>query len=382
MRNPRPVEAVAGLALLVGTDLLESDRIHLGIAAVWNERRHAADRVSTAAMTGCDQQLGVCTHERRGHRHLVAVGEHEIGPAAAEELDHAEQVVPPTGIESGRVVAQFVQNLFHLEGGRDCLDEDGGADGAVGHTARTLREPEDVVPQSRFEVALHLWQVVVRPAASFEERLGVVEEVEAEVHERRNGRSPAEAEVRLIEVPPPWSHDHGRESAVSGESVRLAIDRGEVQRFTRSVFETDLARDHVGPARRVRVLEVSEPHPCAGVERVDGHFWIGRPGDLHAPIPECERSLCHGPLCSTDFRGLIKKSKRAACRDSRASGLPCLECGVSPRSEVGVQLSDECESLLRENLVGAIHGTQVQIGKVRRGHYYLSRQQRAQRASS
>ena len=48
-----------------------------------------------------------------------------------ELLDDAEDVVPAAGVEAGRVVAQLVEDLVHLERGEDRLDQDGRPDRAV-----------------------------------------------------------------------------------------------------------------------------------------------------------------------------------------------------------------------------------------------------------
>ena len=48
---------------------------------------------------------------------------------------------------------------------------------------RVLGEREDVIPQARFEVILEFRQVEVRTAASRDELLRIVEEVEPEVDE-------------------------------------------------------------------------------------------------------------------------------------------------------------------------------------------------------
>ena len=86
MRDPRAVEALARLALLVGAHLLERDAVELGVAARRDERGHAADRVRAAAVARLHEQLGVRAHERHGHRHLAAVRQHELG-AVPERLD-------------------------------------------------------------------------------------------------------------------------------------------------------------------------------------------------------------------------------------------------------------------------------------------------------
>jgi hypothetical protein len=49
------------------------------------------------------------------------------------------------------VVAQLEEDLLHLEGGEDRLDEDGGLDRARREVELALREVEDVVPEARLE---------------------------------------------------------------------------------------------------------------------------------------------------------------------------------------------------------------------------------------
>ena len=70
-----------------------------------------------------------------------------------------------------------------------------------GMPSALLGEREDVVPQPRLEVGLHLGQVEVRAAAARDELGGVVEEVEPEVDQRADERPPVEGQVLLVEVP-------------------------------------------------------------------------------------------------------------------------------------------------------------------------------------
>ena len=131
MRDPRAVEAVPGLALLVLAHLRERDLVHLGILAGGDERGHPAHRVRAAPVARRHEQLRVGAHERHGHRHLRAVGQHELRPRA-ELLDHAEDVVPAAGVQPRRVLAELVEDRVHLERREDRLDQDGGADRARG----------------------------------------------------------------------------------------------------------------------------------------------------------------------------------------------------------------------------------------------------------
>ena len=50
-----------------------------GVVADRNLRRHAADRMGAAAMAGLDREQAVGAHEVRGHRHLGAIGQDEVG---------------------------------------------------------------------------------------------------------------------------------------------------------------------------------------------------------------------------------------------------------------------------------------------------------------
>ena len=50
------------------------------------------------------------------------------------------------------MVAQLVENLLHLEGRGQRLDQDRGADRAVGHADGLLRDHEGVVPEARLKV--------------------------------------------------------------------------------------------------------------------------------------------------------------------------------------------------------------------------------------
>ena len=93
VRDPGAVEAGLGLALLVLAHGGDRALVRLGVLARRDQRRHPAHRERAARVAGLDQQLGVRAHERHGHLHVVAVGQHELRPVA-EALDHREDVVP------------------------------------------------------------------------------------------------------------------------------------------------------------------------------------------------------------------------------------------------------------------------------------------------
>ena len=139
MRDPGAVAAVGDLAQLVLAHLLDRGFVRRRIVLDRDLRRHAAHRRRAAPVAGLDQQQRVGAHERRGHRHLRAVGEAEI-LVGAEFLDAGKDVVPAPDVEARRVVAQLVQDLVHLERGDHRLDQRGGLDAALRNPKFVLRE--------------------------------------------------------------------------------------------------------------------------------------------------------------------------------------------------------------------------------------------------
>ncbi len=59
------------------------------------------------------------------------------------------------------MVAQLVENLVHLEGRENGLDQNGGADRTARYSEPVLRKIEDIVPEPRLQMALHLGQIEI-----------------------------------------------------------------------------------------------------------------------------------------------------------------------------------------------------------------------------
>ena len=127
MGHPGPVRAIAGLSLLVLAHGSQRPLGHLRLTSVGYEGAHAPDGVRPAGVTRPNQQLLVGAHERDGHGHLPAIRQDLVGPGV-ELLDDREDVVPAARVEPGGVVAELVQDLVHLEGGQDRLDQHRGTD--------------------------------------------------------------------------------------------------------------------------------------------------------------------------------------------------------------------------------------------------------------
>ena len=142
---------------------------------------------------------------------------------------------------------------------------------------------EDVVPEPRLEVALHLGQIEVGAGAARQQLRGVVEEVEAEVEEAAGDRAGRRCRTCFSGRCQP----RGRTISMAICSFRrYSLPSGLLKLMVRAdrVAQVDLALDQVLPGRRVGVLEVGHEDLGAGVERVDDHLAVDRAGDLDPAI--------------------------------------------------------------------------------------------------
>jgi hypothetical protein len=112
------------------------------------------------------------------------------------------------------VLAQLVQDLVHLEGRGQRLDEHRGLDRPARHPERPGRE-EHVVPEAGLEVVLHLGEVEVGASAAGELLLRVVEEEEAEVEEPAGDVPPVDE----------WCRSSGAIPEGARRAPRLALSR-------------------------------------------------------------------------------------------------------------------------------------------------------------
>ena len=342
MRHPRPVEPLRRLPVLVLADLLEGEGVHLRVAAGGDERGHSAHRVRATAVAGLDEQLAVGAHERDGHGHGRAVGEHELG-AVAELLDDAEDVVPAPRVEAGRVVTQLVEDLVHLEGCEDRLDQDGGLDRPPWYAEPVLRPAEDVVPQPRLEMRLELREVEVAPVATV-----VAQEVEAEVEQRARHRGAVDLEVALVEMPAARPDEQHRDLLV--QRVAL-LARVELDRPVERVREVALPLDAVLPGRRVRVLEVGHEDLRPRVEGVDHHLAVDGARDLDAPVGDLLRERRDAPVSVTDGGSVGQEVGQLAARQSVEPLGPSREELAPALPELPLEIGEERDRVRGQDVV-------------------------------
>src|SRR6185503_12273925 len=202
-------------------------------------------------------QPRIRAQKMRGHRDLLPVRQHEFR-ITAEFLDETEDVIPPSTIEPDDVILQLPEDLVHLEGGQDSLDQHGGLDRLRSQTELCLRVTEHLRPESRLQVALGLGQIEIRAAAATLELRVVVEQVETEVYERTRYRLAVDLQVLLGQVPAARPDDQRRHRRI--QSVDTTVRVGELDAARNRIVKVELSADNVVPGRRHRVFAIRHEH--------------------------------------------------------------------------------------------------------------------------
>lgn len=169
-------------------------------------------------MASLNEETDVSIHEGRLHCDILSVGENSslIGTTP---LDETEDVVPskshrherkfreyprrysPSAVQAGRVVPQLEEDLLHLEGSREGLNEDGTTDCSSGDANVGLGEVEDVVPETGLTVVLHFGKVEVGTESTSDLLFCIVEEEEGEIEDGGGDGGVVDSETGLVKVP-------------------------------------------------------------------------------------------------------------------------------------------------------------------------------------
>ncbi len=253
------------------------------------------------------------------------------------------------------MLPQLVEDLLHLERGRDRLDQHRGPDRPARDAQEVLGQVERVVPEPRLEVALVLGQVEVGALARVELALRARRHVQREVGQGARGPHAVDQDVLLVQVPAARA-DHDRGQFPGGpQRVVLALGGAEVDRPVQRVHQVELAGDHVVPQRGIRVLEVGQPDLRPGVEGVDGHLHLGRAGDLHPAVGQPGRRRRDPPVrVLADVRGLRQEVQHGAAGQLGLAAAARGEQLGPARAELGVQRGDQVDGLRRQDLVVTI----------------------------
>ena len=348
MRDPGSVVPVPHLAQLVGADLVQRGLVLRLVVLDGDLGGHAPHGMDAAAVAGAHRELRVGPHVRLLHRDLRAIRKHRPGIVLAG-LDEAEDVVPAAAVQTRGVLAQFVEDLVHLEGGGKGLDEDRRLDGARLEAKRLLAGQEHVVPDACLEMTLQLRKVEVGSGAARQELVRVVEEVEAEVEEAaRNGRA-IQGEVTLGKMEPPGAHDEHRGPLVQPVLFSAhGIVEGELP--PHGIPEIQLPLDQVFPGRRVGVLEIRHEHVGARVERVDHHLAVGGSRDLDGAAEEVVRKGRHLPFLGADRSGPGEEVERLSLCETLQTHLALFQRFEDSGREGTSKILEEAQRLSIQDL--------------------------------
>src|SRR5258708_29892150 len=102
-------------------------------------------------------------HEMRSHRDQRAISEDEMW-LISESFDAAKDIIPTTAVQTGRVIAQFIKDLIHFKRCENGLDQDRCPDAPTRNPDFILSKAEDIIPETRLQMALHFGQVKIRAA--------------------------------------------------------------------------------------------------------------------------------------------------------------------------------------------------------------------------
>ena len=221
--------------------------------------------------------------------------------------------------------AHFIEDLIHLESGDDGFNQRSCLDGTLRDAEFALRHDEDVVPQARFKVRFHLRQIQVDAAAAHLKGLHIVEKVQREIEHRAGDGLAVECDVFFIQVPAARTRKQDARRIVEFVlfAVLLEADGAKI-----GIAQIDLAFNHVLPRRAIGIFKIGHEGVGAGVQRIDHHLAVSRPGNFHATILDVGRAGRHHPVAFADgfrFGQKIRKFTRVECLLARGSrGQQCL----------------------------------------------------------
>ena len=132
-------------------------------------------------------------------------------------------------------------------------------------------------------------------------------------------------------------------------AVGVAVGDRPVDR----VAQVPVPVDHVVPGRGVGVLEVRHEPVGAGIQGVDRHLAIGRPGDLDPALLQVGRGGRHGPVALADLARVGKEVEHLPLGQPRSPAPARLEKFLAPGPEPVLQLGHELERVGVDDLVEA-----------------------------
>ena len=116
------------------------------------------------------------------------------------------------------------------------------------------------------------------------------------------------------------------------------------------IAEIHLTLDHVLPRRRVRIFEIGHERLSAGVQCVDHHLAVRRPGDFNTPVDQVGGDGSDGPGVLSDPRVLLREVERLAAIDPRLAFHSPAQQVQAGGIESSMEVGDEIQRFRREDL--------------------------------
>jgi len=146
---------------------------------------------------------------------------------------------------------------------------------------------------------------------------------------------------KVLFVQMPASRPRKQSCRIGPKLIALSLRTLELNGSTNCVPQIVLAFDVVIPGRRIRVFEVGHEHIGAGVQRVDDHLAIDRPGNFHAAVAQIPRDGRYFPVACTDCSRLRQKIRKLALIDFPLHGSAPGQQFLPPGFEASRQLQQE-----------------------------------------
>ena len=143
----------------------------------------------------------------------------------------------------------------------------------------------------------------------------------------------------------PARTDHQHRGIVADLIALAAVGIGEAEAAEPIGLEVRLALDQLVPGRRGRVLEVGHERARAGVERVDHHLGVGRPGDLDAAVLQVGGDASDRPVRLADVARVLAEVGNLARVEPLLPVEPAVEQLAPPAVESLVQFGNEVERI-------------------------------------
>ncbi len=150
----------------------------------------------------------------------------------------------------------------------------------------------------------------------------------------------------------PAARPHDERRPLLARRVALAGLRLDVGQFSGPVIlEIDLAFDQVRPGRRGGVLEIGHIDVGAGIECVDHHLAVDRPGELDAAVLQILGDRRDLPVAVAHLLRLGKEIGQLAGVEAPLPLAPAREQALPRGVEAAVQVGDEGKRVAGEDFV-------------------------------